>query len=86
VGVGEFHLEGVGSNIVARRGVGDAVGQCRGAAMGAGAEDLGQADRIAVRFAGVGKKVEWDVEAMRCTNIPEVNKFVRREYRKGWEV
>ena len=37
-------------------------------------------------FAGVGKKVEWDVEAMRCTNIPEVNKFVRREYRKGWEV
>jgi predicted dehydrogenase len=38
------------------------------------------------QFAGVGKKVEWDVEKMECTNIPEVNRLVRREYRKGWEV
>jgi predicted dehydrogenase len=37
-------------------------------------------------FAGVGKKVEWDVEKMQCTNLPEVNQFVRRQYRKGWEV
>jgi hypothetical protein len=38
------------------------------------------------QFAGVGKKVEWDVEKMQCTNMPELNKFVRRDYRKGWEV
>ena len=36
--------------------------------------------------AGVGKKVEWDVDKMKCTNIPEVNQLVRRTYRKGWEV
>jgi predicted dehydrogenase len=37
-------------------------------------------------FAGVGKRLEWDVEKMQCTNVPEVNKYVRREYRAGWEV
>jgi len=36
--------------------------------------------------AGVGKKVAWDVEKMECTNMPELNRYVRREYRKGWEV
>lgn len=36
--------------------------------------------------AGVGQKVEWDVAAMRCTNIPELNALVRRKYRKGWNV
>jgi predicted dehydrogenase len=38
------------------------------------------------QFAGVGKKIEWDVAKMRCTNLPEANAHVRREYRKGWEV
>ena len=38
------------------------------------------------QFAGVGKKIEWDVEKMECTNMPEINRHVRREYRKGWEV
>jgi predicted dehydrogenase len=38
------------------------------------------------QFAGVGKKLQWDVEKMQCTNMPEINKFVRREYRTGWEV
>jgi predicted dehydrogenase len=37
-------------------------------------------------FAGPGKKIEWDVEKMQCTNLPEINQYVRREYRKGWEV
>jgi predicted dehydrogenase len=38
------------------------------------------------QFAGVGKKLEWDVEKMECTNMPEINRFVRRTYRQGWEV
>jgi hypothetical protein len=38
------------------------------------------------QFAGVGKKLEWDVEKMQCTNMPEINRYVAREYRKGWEV
>lgn len=38
------------------------------------------------QFAGIGQKLEWDVEGMRCANVPEVNHYVRRRYRKGWEV
>lgn len=34
--------------------------------------------------AGVGQKVQWDGPAMRCTNLPELNKYVKREYRSGW--
>jgi len=34
--------------------------------------------------AGVGKKVEWDGPNMKCTNMPELNKLVVQEYRKGW--
>jgi hypothetical protein len=34
----------------------------------------------------VGKKLEWDVENMKCTNMREINKYVGRTYRKGWEV
>jgi predicted dehydrogenase len=37
-------------------------------------------------LAGVGKKIEWDVEKMECTNLPEANKFARRDYRQGWEL
>jgi hypothetical protein len=32
-----------------------------------------------------GKRIEWDAENMRCTNIPEANRYVRREPRKGWD-
>ena len=40
---------------------------------------------VAIR-AGVGKKVEWDGEKLQCTNLPEVNRWVSREPRKGWEL
>ena len=32
----------------------------------------------------VGKKLEWDGPNMKVTNIPELNAWVKREYRKGW--
>jgi len=38
------------------------------------------------QYAGIGGRIEWDVEKMQCTNKPELNRFVRREYRSGWEV
>lgn len=34
--------------------------------------------------AGVGKRVEWDGPNMKCTNLPDLNQFVKREYRAGW--
>ncbi len=37
-------------------------------------------------FAGAGKKLEWDVAAMKCVNHDEVNQFIHRTYRPGWEV
>jgi predicted dehydrogenase len=33
-----------------------------------------------------GQNVEWDGENMKVTNNPDANNFVRKEYRKGWEV
>ena len=32
------------------------------------------------------KKLLWDAVNMKITNFDEANQFVRREYRKGWEV
>ncbi len=34
----------------------------------------------------VGKKIEWDGPNMRATNAPEAAQYIRREYRKGWEL
>jgi hypothetical protein len=34
----------------------------------------------------VGKKLEWDPVNLRCPNSPEADKYIRREYRKGWEL
>ena len=33
-----------------------------------------------------GKKVCFDSASMKVTNAPEANKYLRREYRKGWEL
>ncbi|KPK87153.1 MAG: hypothetical protein AMS27_03350 [Bacteroides sp. SM23_62_1] len=33
-----------------------------------------------------GRKIEWDAENMKVTNIEDANKFLYREYRPGWEL
>jgi len=33
-----------------------------------------------------GGKIEWDANNQRVTNLPEANKFVRREYRTGYTI
>lgn len=35
-------------------------------------------------YAGVGKKLEWDGPNMRVKNLPEINRWVKRENRAGW--
>ena len=34
--------------------------------------------------AGLGEKVLWDGKNMKVTNKPALNRYVSREYRKGW--
>ena len=31
-----------------------------------------------------GKKLEWNAAALKVPNVPEAERFLRREYRKGW--
>jgi predicted dehydrogenase len=40
---------------------------------------------LAIR-AGVGRKVQWDGPNLQCVNRPELNRFVKREYRAGWKL
>lgn len=35
-------------------------------------------------LAGAGKRIEWDGAGMRCTNLPELNRFVKTTEREGW--
>ena len=37
-------------------------------------------------YPGKGKTLVWDNDQMKVTNFDEVNQFVKREYRKGWEL
>ena len=38
-----------------------------------------------INFPG-RKKLLWDGDAMKITNYEDANKYVTREYRKGWEI
>lgn len=33
-----------------------------------------------------GKKLEWDPVNLRVTNVPEAERFIRREYQNGWKL
>ncbi len=33
-----------------------------------------------------GKKLEWDPVALRATNAPEADKFIRCDYREDWNL
>jgi len=32
----------------------------------------------------VDARIEWDAANLKVTNLPEANRYVRTEYRKGW--
>ena len=38
------------------------------------------------QHVGEGRKVEWDGPNMKVTNLRELNQWVKRDYRKGWNV
>ena len=33
-----------------------------------------------------GQKILWDAGKLKVTNLPEANRYLRTEYRKGWKV
>jgi len=33
-----------------------------------------------------GKKIEWDPKTLRAPNAPEADKYVKRQYREGWQL
>ncbi len=37
------------------------------------------------QHAGKGNKVQWDGPNMKVVNLPELNRFIRRDYRAGWQ-
>lgn len=37
---------------------------------------------VAVRL---GRRIEWDAANMKVAGVPEADRFVRKEYRKGWD-
>ena len=39
---------------------------------------------LALAAYRVGKKLQWDAKNLRATNCPEVDKYIRKTYRKGW--
>ncbi|MCE9632549.1 MAG: Gfo/Idh/MocA family oxidoreductase [Planctomycetia bacterium] len=63
---------------------------CRGGAPAACNFDAGGPLSEAVLLGNVayrvGKRLEWDAAKLEATNCPEAARFVRKEYRFGWEV
>jgi len=50
---------------------------------GAALTEIGLLGLVAMRL---GKKMDWDAKAMKATNAPEADKFLKETYRAGWEV
>jgi predicted dehydrogenase len=47
---------------------------------------LTEANHLANVAYRLGKKIEWDAAGLKVVNAPEADKFIHREYRKGWEL
>ncbi len=45
--------------------------------------EIGMLGNVAVR---TGKMIEWDSANMRAKGVPEADRFLHAEYRKGWEL
>jgi hypothetical protein len=50
---------------------------------GAALTEMGLLGLVALR---VGKKMEWDAAAMKSPNAPEADRFLKGNYRPGWEI
>lgn len=56
---------------------------CRFEDYGGRLTEIGLLGNVAIR---AGRTIEWDAERMRAVDLAGVDRFVRLEYRKGWEL
>jgi hypothetical protein len=52
-------------------------------AYGAALTEVGLLGLVAMR---AGEKIFWDAKAMKCTNCPQTDRFLKESYRQGWEI
>ncbi len=52
---------------------------------GAGLTEIGLLGLVAMRL-GNGKRILWDAKAMKATNAPETEEYLKESYRPGWEI
>jgi hypothetical protein len=45
--------------------------------------EVGLLGLVAMR---IGKKIHWDAKAMKFTDAPEADKYLKESYRSGWEI
>jgi hypothetical protein len=50
------------------------------------AKPISEAVTLAAVSLRSGKRIEYDSDNMKITNVPEANQYLVREYRKGWEL
>jgi hypothetical protein len=63
---------------------------CRGGAQSPGnflnARAISEAVNLYAVALRTGKRLQYDAETMTITNVAEANRYLSREYRKGWEL
>lgn len=71
-------------------GVNEWVAACRGGKPSEGeflhAGPISESFNLAAAALRTGRRIDYDAASMKITNIPEANKYLYREYRKGWEL
>jgi len=71
-------------------GVNQWVAACRGGKPSPGeflhAGPISEAFNLAAASLRSGRKLEYDAATMKITNVPDANRYLYREYRKGWEL
>jgi hypothetical protein len=72
------------------RGLKQWVAACRGGAQSPGnflnAGPISEAANLYSVALRTGRRLVYDGASKRITNIQEANKYLSREYRKGWEI
>jgi hypothetical protein len=72
------------------QGVTEWVAACRGGKPSSGeflhAGPISEAFNLAAAALRTGRRIDYDAAGMKITNVPDANKYLVREYRKGWEL